>query len=394
MTMMSRRNFLKGAAAAAALISVGGVAHAVNQGAFSTGSGPAYEPWQDWKDIKEGDHPLLRVVQASVLAANAHNTQPWLYRLGERTIDLYSDVSRNIGAIDPVLREMYISLGCAIENADLAARAYGYRPQVTLHPGGLEQIHVASMALEPGPEEHSDLFAAIGSRHTNRAAYDRNKKVEPDVLREMEKLADSLGDVQIVWFADESVKREMGDLIVRATEAVANDRRQSADSHRWYRHDWGEIQRHKDGPTLDATGNSGLTRFFGKLLPVSEKTSNDFWLKATKKIYVPTASVFGTIVIRDQKDRVQLLQAGRLWQRMQLWAVANGIASQPLNQPHERKDRELQLGIEPVFGQGMARLVNKPGYEGIFTFRLGYPTDKALRSPRRSAEEVLLQSHV
>jgi TAT (twin-arginine translocation) pathway signal sequence./Nitroreductase family. len=390
MAMMSRRSFLKGAAAAAALISVGGVTHAVKQGAFSTGSGPAYEPWQTWKNVKEGEKPLLRVVRASVLAANAHNTQPWLYRVEDRTIDVFADISRNIGTIDPWFREMYISLGCAVENAELAARAYGYRADITLYPGGLERIHVARIVLEEGPEEPSDLYRAIGDRHTNRAAYDSAKQVEASVLREMEKLANSLGDVRLVWFADETGRKEMGNLIVGATEAVANDAIQSADSHRWFRNDWGEIQRHKDGPTMDATGNSAFTRFIGKLFPVSEQTSNEYWLKATKNTYVATAPVFGTIAIKDQTDRVQLMQAGRLWQRMHLWAVAKGLAAHPLNQPHERRDRELQLSIEPAFGRELARLVNMPGYEGVFTFRLGYPTSPALPSPRRSAEEVVL----
>lgn len=390
MTMMSRRSFLKGAAAVAALVSVGGVTHAVKQGAFSTGTGPAYEPWHTWENVEEGDLPLLRIVRAAVLAANAHNTQPWLYRIGDRSIDLFADVSRNIGTIDPWLREMYISLGCAVENAALAARAYGYQPSIKLYSGGLERIHVAGISLEEGLEEPSELYRAIGNRHTNRAAYDSEKPVEDSVMRELEKLTDSQDDARIVWFADDAGRREMGKLIVGATEAVASDRNQSADSHRWFRNDWGEIQRHKDGPTMDATGNSSFTRFIGKLFPVSEQTSNDYWMKATENTYVATASAFGTIAIKDQTDRVQLMQAGRLWQRMHLWTAANGLAAQPLNQPHERRDRELQLGIEPVFGRELARLVNKPGYEGVFTFRLGYPISRGLPSPRRSAEEVLL----
>ncbi|MNE56381.1 hypothetical protein D3C80_1512850 [compost metagenome] len=182
----------------------------------------------------------------------------------------------------------------------------------------------------------------------------------------------------------------MGQLIIRATEAIVNDQIQAGDSHKWYRHDWDEIQRHKDGTTLDATGNSVVTRFFGKLVPVSEQTSNNYWLKMTKEIHVPTATVFGTILVRNQSDRVQLMQAGRLWQRMHLWAAVHGLAMQPLNQPHERRDREFQLGLKPIFGQALAELVKAPGFEGVFTFRAGYPVSKGLASPRRSAEEVLL----
>lgn len=333
------------------------------------------------------------MVKASILAANAHNTQPWLYGIGENEIDLYADVSRNIGTIDPYFREMNFSLGCAIENLDLAAKAAGYQSKVTLFPGGFEQIRIASFALTPGVVASPDLYHAIGKRHTNRAAYDREKQVEPAKLHEMEQLGSPFPDVRVAWFSDSAKKTELGNLIIRATEAIIDDKTQAGDSHRWYRHDWDELQRHKDGPSMDATGNSGMIRFFGKILPPSIKTFNEYWLKSTKSPQVSTASVFGTLLVRNQSDRIQLMQAGRLWQRMHLWATANGLAAQPLNQPHERRDRELQLSSESVFGNAIEKLVNTPGYEGMFTFRMGYPTSQALASPRRSAEEVLLTPH-
>ncbi|MUT64900.1 hypothetical protein [Paenibacillus sp. NEAU-GSW1] len=390
MVRLSRRNFLKSAVAAGVLLSAGGVIRAIDQGGFATGRGAAYEPWHTWMEEEAGKDPMLRLVRASILAANAHNTQPWLYRLNEQGINIYADISRNIGTMDPLFREMNISLGCAIENAIISAKAYGYDAKATIIPGQFDSIHIANIALTQGSPEQSELFHAIGSRHTNRAAYDRNKQVDSDVLQQLDRLADDLPDVKAVWFADASLKEKLGHCIIRATEAIVNDPIQAGDSHKWYRHDWDEIQRHKDGTTLDATGNSALTRFFGKLTPVSEQTSNNYWLKMTKEIHVPTAAVFGMILVKDQSDRVQLLQAGRLWQRMHLWSAVHGLAMQPLNQPHERRDREFQLGIEPVFGQAIMELTGEPGFEGVFTFRAGYPVSEGLASPRRSAEEVLL----
>ena len=55
-------------------------------------------------------------------------------RVSEAQLDLFADPERNIGSIDPFLREMYTGLGCALENAVLTARALGYRPQVELLP--------------------------------------------------------------------------------------------------------------------------------------------------------------------------------------------------------------------------------------------------------------------
>ena len=47
---MNRRSFLKGAGAVTVVVAGGGVWRAWDQGVFSIGQGPAYEPWKNWRD--------------------------------------------------------------------------------------------------------------------------------------------------------------------------------------------------------------------------------------------------------------------------------------------------------------------------------------------------------
>ncbi|QIN84551.1 hypothetical protein GBA63_19315 [Rubrobacter tropicus] len=100
--------------------------------------------------------------------------------------------------------------------------------------------------------------------------------------------------------------------------------------------------------------------------------------------------VAGVIAMRDDRNDAQRIKAGRLWQRMHLWATVKGLAMQPLNQINERVDREAQLGMKPRFGKELEELLGGPGWRGVFTFRLGYPTNDAPESPRRSVEEILV----
>jgi len=80
-TGVSRRTFLKEAGAVVVLVAAGGVWRAADQGVFSTGEGPAYKPWENWRgDTLEG---ALALVPAAILASNAHNIQPWLFRIEE-----------------------------------------------------------------------------------------------------------------------------------------------------------------------------------------------------------------------------------------------------------------------------------------------------------------------
>jgi hypothetical protein len=41
----------------------------------------------------------------------------WLFVVNPNRIELFAAINRNIGAIDPYLREMYEGLGCALEKS-------------------------------------------------------------------------------------------------------------------------------------------------------------------------------------------------------------------------------------------------------------------------------------
>src|SRR5437660_1179645 len=128
---LSRRGFLRTAGCAAGgaiVLAAGGLGgRAWAQGVFGNlYAGPAFEPWRDWR---RGRHQgSLALVAAAILASNPHNSQPWLFRVGERHVELFADPSRHLGTIDPFRREMHLGLGCALENIAVAARGLGYRP--------------------------------------------------------------------------------------------------------------------------------------------------------------------------------------------------------------------------------------------------------------------------
>jgi hypothetical protein len=82
------------------------------------------------------------------------------------------------------------------------------------------------------------------------------------------------------------------------------------------------------------------------------------------------------------------LMAGRLLQRIHLYATTKGLALQPLNQIFERADREASAGLAPVF-TGAADRLSPDGWHGVTAFRIGYPVSPASLSPRRSAEDVI-----
>lgn len=369
-----------------ALAGAGGLTwRAVDGGVFATGTGPAYAAWDA---LSPAGQDSLGLVRAAVLAANAHNTQPWHFRVATDRIELFADASRSIGTMDPLGREMQISLGCAIENLALAGPPNGKTPTVRLLPEPSDPTHIARVDLVLTQKSASALFEAIPNRHTNRAAYDLGRPVSQGQLDALGNLVDA-PDVELVWFTKAGDKRTFGDLTTRATKVIIADPQQAADDFAWYRTDWDEIQAKKDGITIDPSGQSTLIRSLAKVLPVSQKQNNDGWLRGTLETQIPTAAAFGALVVRDRLDPIARLRVGRIWQRIQLSATVQGLGMQPLCQVPERIDRERSAGLAPDFTDAMAVML-PPRSHAIMTFRIGYPTSEALRSPRHPATEVVL----
>jgi hypothetical protein len=389
-TPMDRRRFLRIVGVGVGSLAVTGAGgltwRAVDGGVFATGTGPAYAAWDEPGPSVRG---AVGMIGAAVLAANAHNAQPWHFRVAPGRIDLFADTSRSLGTMDPLGREMHLSLGCALENLALAGPANGsHVATVSLLPDPADRTHIARVDLVPTQRPPSALFAAIRVRHTSRGAYDIARPVAQSQLDALEGLIDIPG-IELVWFSKTADKRRFGDLTTRATEAIIADPRQSADDFAWYRTNWHEIQARKDGITIDPSGKSLMIRDLAKVLPVSRQQNNDGWLSGTRDTQIPTAAAFGALVVRDPTDPVQRLGAGRIWQRMHLSATAGGLGMQPLCQVLERIDREQSAGLPADFSSAMSAML-PTGRHAIMTFRIGYPASDALRSPRRPASEVTL----
>lgn len=394
-TVMSRRGLLKGLAGLSILAAGGVVYRAWDNGVFGVGGGPAYEPWHDWREDM-GVGPLA-MVHAAILASNAHNTQPWRFEVGEEAIAIFADHDRHLGAFDPFRREMALSLGCALENMVLTARAQGFAPRGELtqdrfkfggpvHPE--RPVAVLHLALAEG--EDSELFRAIAHRHTHRGAYDPDRPVSRALQDEMQALVGNQSGIRLFLFDGGPAKARLRGLIVAATEDIIEDHQMAMDSVKWFRFDWRSIQQHRDGVTLDTVGLPPLINAAAKIVPApSAEQADRQWLDATRDVHVATAPLLGLIAVDDLYDQPLTLQAGRLWQRLHLWATARGLAAQPLNMPPERVDREAEFGLEPKMAAALAGITGDPERQPTFVFRLGHAERPARLSPRRPVEAVL-----
>jgi hypothetical protein len=247
---------------------------------------------------------------------------------------------------------------------------------------------VARIDLAAGAVTVSDLYPMIPQRHTNRYSYDTSRPLSSATLGALSALAND-PDVQVFWFASSQMRKQVGNLLVDAAHALVADKTQDGDSNRWYRATWQDLQQHRDGITLDAAGLPDWERALGKMLPPPSQEQQDSTFLSNTAEQAQTAAAFGLLAVRNVQDRAQQLRAGRLLERMYLWATNKGPAMQPLNAVVERAAREVILGSTPHFGNALATLVGDPAWQTLLAFRIGYSTHEGLRSPRRSVDQVV-----
>ncbi len=378
--MLNRREFLVVCGAGGSMLLVDGC------GGYAPESGPGYAPWRF--PAASYPDPRLELVHAAILAANPHNTQPWRFKVDAAGISLFADRSRRLGDMDPIERELMVGLGCALENLLVAARQHGQRPQLTLLPDPADPTHVARVALPGGGPAVDPCYAVLAKRCTNRGAY-ADRALPQAQLAQLSALAQDAPGRQLRWLTSAADKARFAQMTLEATRAIVADLGMSRASYRWYRHTRAEIDTHRDGLTLDAQALGGLTTAAAKLLPrPSRERSDDYWIGSTRDRQCKAVAAFGLLSSERLDDPAQQLAVGRAYQRLHLQATRLGLGMQPLNQAAERRDREHQQSLTPVFGKKLATFVG-PDRHAQMLFRIGYPQVSVHHSPRRSLQAVV-----
>ena len=98
------------------------------------------------------------LVRQATLAASSHNTQPWKFRIAERSIRILPDLTRRTPIVDPDDHHLFVSLGCATENLVQAAAGRGLRAHVRVEPDFIE------VTFEHAASVRSTLAEAIPAR--------------------------------------------------------------------------------------------------------------------------------------------------------------------------------------------------------------------------------------
>lgn len=325
---------------------------------------------QAW-DVKESSFPanesqkekLTFLLNYAILAPSSHNSQPWKFNVTNDSILVFADESRWLQVADADKRELYISLGCALENLIVAADHFGYNSTVTYLPG--EKDLAAMVTLKPEFSSSADprLFPAILSRQTNRNLYEPRAISESD-LEIMNNLC-SDADISVFVTSDLAIKKSFQDLTVQANGIQYSDADFKSELGHW-------IGQGVMGPRGVQATIAQLAVVFLDVGP--EQTEKDAQL-------INSTPYLGFISAANN-DSLSSVKAGRVLERFWLCATALGISLQPMSQALETAQTKGNLSsLLPV--QSSMREVQQ-------VLRLGYGQPDSEHSTRRPLEDVMI----
>ena len=112
-------------------------------------------------------------LELAVRAPSLHNTQPWRFRIGAGSVDLFADPTRRLPGTDPDERDLIVSCGAVLHHLRSALAAFGTFATTTRLPDPDRPEHVATLEFTSRTGTHADLetAAAILRRRSDRRAY-------------------------------------------------------------------------------------------------------------------------------------------------------------------------------------------------------------------------------
>ncbi len=362
---LSRRRLLK-------LASVGGLASVGCVLRY------AYAPWLSYeaqanrvRDVFQLDQPQTELIRYATLAASGHNTQPWKFTLlpNVSVIEIHPDYARRLPSVDPSDRELWISLGCALENLRIAALAAGLSPTIT-YPDTTDFI---SVQLSQDSRQKSPLFDAIPLRQNTRSEYDGQSLKSRE--RELIEAIEGEPGITLHFLFDPPGLGQLQELVSLGNLSQFADKAFLKELTSWIRFNKREALASLDGLYAPCSGSPQVPRWLGRLF-IESTTPQKQAASDAKKLLSSSGAV---VVSSANESKSDWVRTGQVYERLALTLTSRGLKSAFLNQPIEVPDVRTQLQSTLGLGSAQPQLLVRFGF-----------AESLSRSLRRPVEQVLL----
>ena len=344
-----------------------------------------------WDMAGQYDDPRKRALSWAVLSPNPHNRQPWLVDLSlEDHVILFVDTDRLLPHTDPFSRQIVIGLGCFLETMTIAAAEDGYGIELALFPDGMDADtldarpvavarFVTGAAAGPDPD-----FPLIPHRRSQKEPYDMDRPLSSETLgslvasvRHGTRAEGTLDPARV------AAMREISAEALRIELETPNTYKESVDL---FRIGHREVNANPDG--LDFSGPMWEAMHLTGLFTRDNAIDPDGFVFQSG-MDVTTGNVrtaMGHIWLTTPGNtRVDQINAGRDWMRLNLATTRAGVGIHPLSQALQEYPEMSALYAQ--VHQDMAA----PGETIQMWARLGYCAPVP-RSPRWPLEAKIVHA--
>lgn len=279
------------------------------------------------------DRPGLRdYVRFGTLASNAHNTQPWKFRLGADTIDILPDFSRRTPIVDPDDHHLYVTLGCAAQNIVLAASASNRSAELSVTTDGGDGT-VIRLLIGKGSGGHgvdAELCAAIPVRQSTKSVYD-GQALSGTELRQLE-MAAAMPGVHVLVVTERPRLEQALEFMRQGNSAQMDCPAFVRELKQWIRYNPAAALTSGDGLLGRCSGNPSVPDWLGPVL-----FDVAFRKDAENKKYARQlrSSAGLAVFVAEREDPGGWIRVGRSFERFALQATVLGIRHAHLNMPIE-----------------------------------------------------------
>ena len=283
---------------------------------------------------------LERILNAGLRAPSGDNLQPWRFVASDESIDVFLVQERTHNVYDYKKAGSLVATGTAIENLLIASAGAGRFTELTLYPNPGNPLHLAHILFRKGGRDENlgselrRLESFIYTRNTNRNPY-RDDELSKEQQREFQNIVEQSsirGRLSMV--GDPTRKRQLAKHLSFNERLIFTNRCLHNALYRNIRWTRREVRRSRDGLDIRSLELPVVERFLFACMrpwPVAWLLS---WFGAAAISARRSERVFARsgalgAIIMDGATEQDLVNSGRLMERIWLAATGMGLSMQP-----------------------------------------------------------------
>ena len=314
---------------------------------------------------------FIQIASYASKAPSGHNTQPWKFHITDSTITVLPNLDVALPVVDRNNRELFISLGCAVENLCIAASYFGYTTHII-------ECSIEAIILELTKNAltiEDSLFHQIEKRQTNRNIYNGNK-ISDGILQQLQSIPKENGIQFYFTEINTPFANTITQYIMKGNEIQMADIAFKNELLSWMRFNKKQVDATHNGLSYLVFGNPPLPRILARPI-VSLFLKPNAQNKSDRK-KIDSSSHF--VVCATQRDTIEeWINLGRTLQRFLLKVTEIGISYAFLNQPCEVAALAFDLREKLPVNKEHPTLIMRIGYAKQIPY-----------SPRKKIETLLV----